>query len=434
MIKKEDYTIYYIWLSEAVGRSFSAYKELISLFGNVFDIYRADADDFTHLSAKTMKHVERLCDKNISKAVATADYCTGHDIHILTYESDNYPSLLRDIESPPLVLYVRGKMPDFDGRLCVATVGTRKMTEYGKGIAYNFGYSLSKNGAVVVSGMALGCDSVSMCGALDAGGSIIGVLGCGVDIAYPAEHAYFMRHIERAGALISEYPPGTKAEPYHFPERNRIITGLSRALIVIEADIKSGAMISAKHAQAQGRAVYAVPGKLGEKASEGTVSLISDGAKIVTDAKDVLREYTLLYRGKIDLRTYENISSENIDVRLSARGIKSGKSTDKTVKPKAEDKKHAEKPERRERPLASFVKLKEKRREIPTSDTLDKTDTSKLSDELRAIYDKLPKNEMFSADDVAAYGITAKDFMSGITMLEIYGLATSYPGGRYLLK
>ncbi len=437
MIKKEDYTIYYIWLSEAVGRSYKAYRELMSAFGNVYDIYRADADEYMRMSYKVKRHIEGLCDKSIGKAVSISDFCRGHGIHILTYESEGYPSLLRDIESPPLVLYVRGKLPDFEGQLHVAAVGTRHMTEYGKEVAYNFGYSLAKNKATVVSGMALGCDSVSMCGALDAGGFTVGVLGCGVDIAYPPEHAYFMRHIERQGALISEYPPGTRAQPSYFPERNRIITGICRALIVVEGDSKSGAMISARHAISQGRAVYAVPGRLGEKSSEGAVSLLSEGAHLAREALDILREYALLYRGKIDLKSYDNIEPLQIDARLSARGIKSGKSRGKVsseqrkTKTDNTDNNKKEQPSKNVGGFSSLLKIKDKQKEKSTQPY---TDTSMLSEELRSIYEKLPKSEMFSSDDVYKYGISARDFMSGVTMLEIYGLAASYPGGRYILK
>ena len=439
MIKKEDYTIYYIWLSEAVGRSYKAYRELISAFGNVYDIYRADADEYMHLSGNVRRHIEGLCDKSIGKAVSVSDFCRGHGIHIITYESDVYPSLLKNIESPPLVLYVRGRLPDFEGKLHISAVGTRRMTEYGKEIAYNFGYSLAKNGAVLVSGMALGCDAAAMCGALDAGGFAIGVLGCGVDIAYPPEHAHFMRHVERHGALISEYPPGTRAEPSHFPERNRIISGLSRALIVVEGDIKSGAMISARHAISQGRAVFAVPGRLGEKSSEGAVSLLSDGARLAREATDVLREYALLYRGKIDLKSYDALSSEQIDARLYARGVSKSKGSRRA--PKAESKSinkpikenlTEEQPSQKSGGMfASFVKIKDSKKQ---KEEESGKDTSMLSAELRTIYEKLPKGEMFASDDVAKYGISARDFMSGVTMLEIYGLAVSYPGGRYILK
>ncbi len=441
MIKKDDYTIYYIWLSEAVCRSYKAYRELMSVFDNVYDVYRAEPEEYMRLSRHTKKYIEGLCDKSIGNAVKISDFCRKNAIHILTYESTDYPSLLKNIEAPPLVLYVRGKQIDFDSSLCIAGVGTRKMTEYGKEVSYNFGYSLAKNKAVLVSGMALGCDSVSMCAAIDAGGLTVGVLGSGVDIAYPPEHAHFMSYVEKHGALISEYPPGTKAEPSHFPERNRIISGLCRALIVFEGDSKSGAMISARHASSQGRAVYAVPGRLDEKSSEGAVSLLLDGARIAREANDILREYALLYRGKIDLKSYEKLTGTEIDKRLSVRGVR-----DKCIKAKipeiqAKKAKSAvtEIKAQENGAFASLIKLKDKKAKQGNQDNKEKTNNTSpnaamLSDELRLIYEKLPKDEMFLADDVVKYKISAQDFLSSVTMLEIYGLAVSYPGGRYVIK
>lgn len=432
-MKKEDYKIYYIWLADAIGRSYSVFKELYDTFGSVYEIYRADAEAYSYLSKRVGRHIEKLCNKSIGASVRIADYCARNGISIVTYEDEKYPTLLKEIEKPPLVLYIRGIMPDFEGKLHIAAVGTRSMTEYGKCVAYNFGYSLARNGAVVVSGMALGCDSVAMCAAMDAGGYCIGVLGCGVDIAYPPEHARFMRQIIKHGALISEYPPGTKAEPKHFPERNRIISGLSRATLLIEGDMKSGAMITARYAEAQGRVVYAVPGKLGERSSEGAVALISNGARVPTSANDVLKEYTFLYRGKIDLRTYEDTPSEKIDGFLSARDIKAGRAkfekrrSDKSGDTKKEAITLTEKTE----DVLSSVKLKGDKSSENEKVNGSGTDTSMLSPEIASVYEKLPKGEMFAADDVAKYGISARDFMSSITMLEIYGLARAYPGGRY---
>lgn len=435
-MKKEDYKIYYIWLADAIGRSYSVFRELLDAFGSVYEIYRADVEAYSYLSKRVARYIDKLCDKRIGESVRIADYCSRNGINIVTYEDEKYPSLLKEIEKPPLVLYIRGIMPDFEGKLHIAMVGTRSMTEYGKCVAYNFGYSFAKNGAVVVSGMALGCDSVAMCASLDAGGYCIGVLGCGVDIAYPPEHARFMRQIIKHGALISEYPPGTKAEPKYFPERNRIISGLSRATLMIEGDMKSGAMISARCAESQGRVVYAVPGKLGEKSSEGAVALISNGALVPTSANDILKEYTFLYRGKIDLKSYEEIPSEKIDTFLSARDIKAGRAKfEKRRKDKGGDPitKNTDRSDKTE-DLVSSIKLKENNTAEKENDTAQETDISMLSAEIAAVYGKLPKGEMFAADDVAKYGVSARDFMSSITMLEIYGIARSYPGGRYTVK
>ena len=403
-------------------------------FGGVYEIYRADTEEYGYFSQRVKRYAEALSNKDITEAVIISDYCERVGIEILTIEDVRYPDLLKQIEDPPIVLYVRGKMPEFDSTLHVACVGTRSMTEYGKCVAYDFGYTLAKNGAVVVSGMALGCDSVSMCAALDAGGMCIGVLGCGVDIAYPPEHSRFMNQLAKHGSIISEYPPGTRAEPSHFPRRNRIISGISRVMLVVEGDMGSGAMISAKHAEDQGRTVYAVPGKLGEHASEGTVSLISNGAKVAVSALDILKEYAFLYRGRIDLKSYPQKQPQQIDVLLSARGIKTAKLKTDRKKPGATSEKRriGTEPGAELTSIGSFMNLKKEKSKK------DKTDNasagSSLPSELLPLYEKLPKGEMFAADDVAEYGIGASEFLSGITMLEIYGVAKSYPGGRYLVE
>lgn len=415
------------------------YRELTEAIGSVYDVYRADGDTFFRLSARIRRRAEALLDKSLFHAMSITDFCRESGISIITYEDEVYPSLLRDIEDPPLVLYIRGKMPDFEKRLHVAVVGTRKMTEYGKNVAYNMGYSLAKNGAVVISGMALGCDSVAMCAALDAGCATVAVLGCGVDIAYPPQHALFMRNIlDHGGTVMSEYPPGTVAERDYFVRRNRIISGLCRATLVVEADMISGAMHTARFADAQGRALFAIPGKVGEKMSEGTLSLISEGARVALEPNDILKEYVFLYRGTVDLRTYAAFDGEYINNALSLRGVRSRverNSSDKILQ-KVRKRDVSASSDTKERigirdVISDFVK---KKQTVTRPDTEKESKLALLSEDVREIYDKLPKNEIFIADDVEKYGISVRRFMSAVTILEISGLAISYPGSRYTLQ
>ncbi len=426
--------IYYIWLSAAIGRSYAVYKELIDTFGSVFEIYRAEYEVYARLSSRVRRRIDFLSDKDLSEAVRISDYCRSAAISVITYEDEMYPALLREIEKPPLVLYVRGVIADFDSRLHVAVVGTRKMTEYGKCMAYNVGYSLAKNGATVVSGMALGCDSVAMCAALDAGYGCIGVLGGGVDIAYPPEHAGFMRNIlSCGGTLISEYPPGEAPERDHFVERNRLISGLSRATLVVEADNVSGAMHTARFADAQGRSLYAIPGKIGEKSSEGTLALISGGARIALEANDILKEYVFLYRGTIDLKSYAALESEQIDQRLSVRGVRSRKA------PSRHKAEHADSPLGGHRPertgIRDVISSIVKKKETPSSEDKQKQQRiDSLPPQVREVYLALPKNQIFMADDVVNFGVSVQNFLYAVTVLEIHGLANSYPGSRFTLN
>ena len=213
---------------------------------------------------------------------------TGNRIIVLEKEDIRYPDLLRQIPEPPKQLYCIGnlellKMP------AAALVGSRKCSEYGKQVAMNLGKTLAQAGAAVVSGMAKGIDSFGQLGTLKAGGKTIAVLGCGVDICYPAENRKLYDQIASEGLIVSEYPPGTVPMPYMFPQRNRIIAGLSRVVTVVEAGRDSGALITAGLAEDFGREVYAVPGNITSMWSLGTNKLIADGAMPVVVLDDVVR-------------------------------------------------------------------------------------------------------------------------------------------------
>ena len=207
---------------------------------------------------------------------------------MLEKEDIRYPDLLRQISEPPKRLYCIGnlellKMP------AAALIGSRKCSEYGKQVAMNLGKTLAQAGAAVVSGMAKGIDSFAQLGTLKAGGKTIAVLGCGVDICYPAENRKLYDQIASEGLIVSEYPPGTAPMPYMFPQRNRIIAGLSRVVTVVEAGRDSGALITAGLAEDFGREVYAVPGNITSMWSLGTNKLIADGAMPVVVLDDVVR-------------------------------------------------------------------------------------------------------------------------------------------------
>ncbi len=208
-------------------------------------------------------------------------------VHVLTWDSPDYPDLLRQIADAPPVLFVRGDITPAD-EWAVALVGTRKATVYGREVARVLASDLAQNRVTVVSGLARGIDSVAHKAALDAGGRTLAVLGSGVDYIYPAEHRKLADAIAQNGALISDYPLGTQPEASNFPARNRIISGLSLGVVVVEADVKSGALITADFALDQSREVFAVPGSILSPASAGCNRLLRDGASIVTEVGDIL--------------------------------------------------------------------------------------------------------------------------------------------------
>lgn len=220
---------------------------------------------------------------------------------LLTPEDGNYPSLLKNLPDPPLALYLRGTLTPQDD-LALAVVGTRKATSYGRDAAAFFSRQLAQQGVTIVSGLAHGIDGAAHRGALEAGGRTIAVMGSGIDRIYPPDHAELARQITQQGALISEFPVGSKPEARHFPRRNRIISGLSLGVLVVEAPEQSGAMITATQAAEQGRDVFAVPGAIFSAASTGTNRLIQDGAKLVITVEDILDELDIAHR-KVEART-----------------------------------------------------------------------------------------------------------------------------------
>ncbi len=210
----------------------------------------------------------------------------------LTWEDAGYPKLLREVADPPPVLFVKGTLAEADA-WAVSIVGTRRATVYGREVTEMLAGELARNGITIVSGMARGIDAIAHTAALKAGGRTLAVLGCGVDVVYPPEHRKLAQQIAEHGALISDYPLGTPPDALNFPPRNRIISGLSLGVVVVEADERSGALITAEFAADQGRDVFAVPGNIFNRTSRGTNRLIQQGAHIVLDAQSILEELNL---------------------------------------------------------------------------------------------------------------------------------------------
>lgn len=222
-------------------------------------------------------------------------------VNILTLADDQYPRLLREIPSPPPVLYVRGSLAPSD-ESAVGIVGTRRVTAYGREMSRRLSSELAPAGVTIVSGLARGVDGIAHASALEAGGRTIAVLGCGLDTVYPPEHRKLADQIVECGALVSEFSLGTPPDAPNFPVRNRIISGLSLGVIVVEAPMKSGALITASFAGDQGRTVFAVPGSALSAASAGTIQLLRDGAAIAANGEDVLSFLNLGVR-QIEMET-----------------------------------------------------------------------------------------------------------------------------------
>ncbi len=239
---------------------------------------------------------EFFSDIDLKFAEAEIKKAKSLDVKIVTMEDKDYPFLLKEISDPPLVLYVKGDLSS-SGKYLISIVGSRKCTKYGQTVAQKFAASFARFGIIVVSGLALGIDSAAHSGAITAGGKTFAVIGSGLDRIYPASNKFLAEKIySDYGAVISEFPFGTEPKPFNFPFRNRIISGLSYATIVVEAAKKSGSLITARLAAEQGRDVFAVPGNITSKMSEGTNMLIKDGAIPITEPNDVLT-YVSVFKG-----------------------------------------------------------------------------------------------------------------------------------------
>ena len=240
-------------------------------------------ESLTALYGKGRKYLEDLVQKEIKLAAEKK-------ISIIPCDDPLYPALLGNIHDPPVVLYVMGA-PELLNCRGMGIVGSRSATHYGKNVAGQMASSLSMQGFTIISGMALGIDTAAHNGALAAEGETIAVLGCGLDIVYPPSNHNLYKRIASAGALVSEYPLGTKPDSFRFPARNRIISGMSLGILVVEAANRSGSLITAKHALEQGREVFAVPGRIDSVKSAGTHTLLQQGAKLVHSISDIIEEF-----------------------------------------------------------------------------------------------------------------------------------------------
>jgi len=300
---------YWIWLSNLQEVSPSNKQRLVAKFRDARAIYDAHESDY-----KAIGLSDRECRELGKKSLRDVDHilkvCAQEKIQIITIDDPIYPELLREIANPPYVLYARGKFPEIDSRFTFGIVGTRKADQSGIEIAYRMASELAHSGAYIISGMAEGIDGAANTGALDAGGETLAVLGCGVDICYPVFHERLMAQIIERGAVVSEFPPGTRPLPGNFPVRNRIISGLSRGILVVEAPEKSGAQITAGFALQQNRDLFVAPGNIDSYLYRGSNQLIKDGAKMVLGVGDILEEYRTRYP---ELKQVGEGQSGNVD-------------------------------------------------------------------------------------------------------------------------
>lgn len=266
--------------------------KLLRRFGSAENVLAASDSALSSVEGIAASRIELVRRARSVDPRPEIDRAVSRDVQILPYDDPGYPEILRHMFDPPILLYVRGDLRRED-QVAVGVVGTRHVTNYGREQSGRFAFALAKAGYTVVSGMALGVDSFAHMGALDARGRTIAVMGCGFDHIYPEQNRDLAMEISRRGAVVTEFSMQIAPSRETFPVRNRIIAGLSLGVLVVEAPTRSGALITARHANEMGRPVFVVPGRAGDAASEGSNGLIRDGAKLVTGLNDIISELPL---------------------------------------------------------------------------------------------------------------------------------------------
>ena len=379
--------VYWLWLATRDKVQLKDKLALLEHFHSPEDIYFLKEQDLTAAVDLSKEAVKALQDKDLKLPEKIMAACDRKGIKILTWEDAAYPNRLKNIYDPPLVLYYKGRLPDFDSLPVIGVVGTRNASAYGLSTAQKLGSEIAACGGIVVSGMAMGVDAMATHGALIESDFAVGVLGCGVDRVYPACNAQLFRRIERSGCLISEYPPGTKPDKWNFPRRNRIISGLSCGIVVVEAPVKSGSLITARQALEQGRDVFVVPGNIDIPTFQGSYALLREGAIAVSTGWEVLSEYQAIYPELIREASAEKISAP----------------VDKIAVDNASKQPYSD------------VEMPEE----------------ELSDHERTVLSLLD-GEMLMDNLIAASGLSTPTVMAAVTLLEIKGLVATLPGGRVI--
>lgn len=399
--------IHWIWLSQLSGLTPQQKQNLLLKFRDAEDIYFAHEEALTQVEGITPKAVEALCNKDLRKAKGILSNCSEKSISILTYGDGAYPTRLKNIHNPPLVLYYKGCLPDWDSKPVIGMVGTRKASAYGLQVAEKLGNQIAGCGALVVSGGADGIDTRALAGALETGSKVVAVLGSGADVVYPAKNKELFRRIEKQGCLITEYTPGTPAYGWNFKPRNRIISGLSAGVVIVEAPERSGALSTANHASEQGRDIYVVPGNINNPNCAGSNQLLREHAMAVFTGWDVVKEYAGLYPDAV--RRYDG--SEGY-ARV------------------------AQKPERPQPKPVTPVKADKKSIDIPGKSqySVEENKCISLTAEEKAVLDFVPAQPTAVDEVIAASGLPAGKVLSVLTMLAMKGMVQNHPGKCISLK
>ena len=416
--------VHWIWLSTRAHVGDRTKVELLRHFQDPEGVYFADPESYACIEGLREEGKTALLDKDLSHAEKILRDCHRENLRILTYQDAAYPARLKNISDPPVVLYYKGRLPDFDALPLIGVVGTRKASAYGMSAAKKLGYQIARCGGIVVSGMAYGIDGMATRGALTAGMPAVGILGCGADVVYPPSNRGLFEDMEQYGCLLSEFAPGTLPLGHNFPRRNRIISGLSCGVLVVEAPEKSGALITAQLALDQGRDVFVVPGNIDVDTFVGSNRLLRDGAIAISSGWDILSEYAQQFPDKI--QKFDGVMRQKADDGKSDISAQTEK-----IQPKVAQKAR----------VLGKDKVSKQNRDKKVIDNGDASPYSDVEDKWpplledeQKIVSALTKEPRPVDDVIAETGLPTAKMLAALTLLQVKGIVKQNPGKRISLK
>ncbi len=408
-----DKRLYWLWLQYALKPAGDT-KPLLAEYGTAEEFYQAGESEWKTYFVKKVSAFRRCKEKTPEDFSQTVDFCDKHSLHIVTPDSDYYPKNLLEIKNYPAVLFVRGDYKSLSSELSFGIIGSRTPSVYGENAAKDIVRTLSEKGAVTVSGGALGIDSIAHKAAINNGGKTILVMGCGHGFDYLRENADLRKSVTNHGACISEYAPFTPVTPETFPNRNRIISGMSRAVVIIEAAEYSGTFSTANHAKRQGRELFVLPGDINSGNFAGSNRLITEGATAVFSGEDILVKCDLLskapkFRGDKTGNTFELLSEKSPEGKGQQRKVKKNRPKE------AEENKKTE-------------KMTQK------TENIIKNLPAGISKNAEIVYNIMSDgiNELDKITRKAQ--LEVREILVALTELEILGFAEAYAPGCYRIK
>jgi len=407
-----------IWLSLSCTPGTETFAKLMDKFSSAEEIFAQDKSEIAACIGSKSKDYAALTDKNTEEAERILDFCESKGVGILTYFDPEFPDSLRKIKNPPVLLYYRGTLPDFNNNFFASVVGTRKLSSYGRKHTFTVANDLARAGAIVVSGMAIGIDGVALAGAISASMPTVAIIGSGIDVCYPIQHKRLAREIVKRGCVMTEYAPGTRPEKYNFPVRNRIISALSEITLVIEGSENSGALITARRAFEQGKRVYAFPGNVGNVNSQASILLLKNGAKAFTSADDIIRDFENQVPAR--LNPFKLSNSERIDMFSVLRALEVSCVTPDDDIFNSKPKKAAN-----TKPIAAKPAPTEEKPLPSTEERL-----ASLDEKAIRLYKKIPPDKDCSLEELIDENYSLRDVMQVLLRLEISRFVTMLPGDR----